>query len=90
MLPGIKRLAAIHPNTDQKDPKTRLQEWLQGQRQALPVYTVVDVQGEPHQQSFTVCCAVEGMDTITSVGTSCRRAEQAAAAKALEYLEQQS
>ena len=91
LLPWYQaRLDAIHPNTDQKDPKTRLQEWLQGQGQALPVYTVVDVQGKSHQQSFTVCCAVEGMDTITSVGTSRRRAEQAAAAKALEYLEQQS
>ncbi len=84
-------LSEIHLNTDQKDPKTRLQEWLQGRGSALPVYTVAQVCGKSHQQSFTVHCAVEGIPSlIVSVGTSRRRAEQAAAAKALQYLEQQS
>ena len=39
------RLDAIQPGVSQKDPKTRLQEFLQGRRNPLPVYTVTNIQG---------------------------------------------
>ncbi|MDO2949492.1 ribonuclease III [Aeromonas simiae] len=81
------RLEAIKPGVEQKDPKTRLQEILQGNRKSLPTYTVIDVKGEAHNQEFTVQCDVEGLQApLVGVGTSRRKAEQAAAQQALEQL----
>ena len=75
----------IRPGADQKDPKTRLQELLQGKRKPLPSYVVIKVKGEAHNQEFTVQCEIEGVDaTVIGVGSSRRKAEQAAAEKALE------
>ena len=71
-----------------KDPKTRLQEWLQGKGLALPVYRVEKVEGEAHLQVFTVTCEVRGFKLReTGVGPSRRRAEQAAAQAVLTILE---
>ena len=81
------RLDEIRPGADQKDPKTRLQELLQGKRKPLPSYAVVKVKGEAHNQEFTVQCDVEGLQApLVGVGTSRRKAEQAAAQQALEQL----
>ncbi|KJJ57261.1 ribonuclease III, partial [Vibrio cholerae] len=57
------RLEEIKPGASQKDPKTRLQEFLQGRRKPLPVYTVTNIKGEAHNQEFTVACEVAGMDS---------------------------
>lgn len=67
-----------------KDPKTRLQEWLQGRGHPLPDYTVLEVSGEPHDQRFSVRCDVPGL-AISAVadGSSRRRAEQEAAQRIL-------
>ncbi|ATG72851.1 ribonuclease III [Zobellella denitrificans] len=82
-----ERLSDIQPGVDQKDPKTRLQEWLQAKRKPLPTYTVVDVIGEAHNQKFTVHCLVDGLpEPVVGVGTSRRKAEQAAAEQALDTL----
>ncbi|MFA0084134.1 ribonuclease III [Vibrio sp. 10N.286.49.C2] len=79
------RLDAIEPGISQKDPKTRLQEFLQGRRKPLPVYTVTNIKGEAHNQEFTVSCEVMGLDKpVVGLGTSRRKAEQAAAEMALE------
>jgi len=81
------RLDAIQPGVSQKDPKTRLQEFLQGRRNPLPVYTVTNIKGEAHNQEFTVECKVAGVDKpVIGKGTSRRKAEQAAAETALEQL----
>ena len=70
-----------------KDPKTRLQEALQGHGLALPVYTLTSVAGDAHAQAFTVTCEVPtfGLAAVGE-GGSRRRAEQLAAAKLLELL----
>ncbi|MBU2897244.1 ribonuclease III [Vibrio hepatarius] len=82
-----QRLEAIQPGISQKDPKTRLQEFLQGRRKPLPVYTVTNIKGEAHNQQFTVSCEVAGIGTsVVGKGTSRRKAEQAAAEIALEQL----
>jgi len=81
------RLSAL-PAADQlKDPKTRLQEALQGRGIALPVYTLTAVAGDAHAQSFTVTCEVPvfGLAAVGE-GGSRRRAEQLAATKLLELL----
>nr|WP_240473448.1 ribonuclease III [Ferrimonas senticii] len=82
------RLNTIVPGQRQKDPKTSLQEYLQGRRKPLPVYDVLDITGDAHDQTFTVSCQVEGLtDAIVGKGASRRKAEQDAAAKTLELLQ---
>jgi ribonuclease-3 len=67
-----------------KDPKTRLQEFLQSRACELPQYQVVDIQGEPHCRIFLVECQVTLLNDKTSgQGASRRIAEQVAAAAAL-------
>lgn len=81
------RLAAIKPGVSQKDPKTQLQEWLQGRRLPLPSYEVLEVTGQAHNQRFTMSCSVESVEEkAIGVGTSRRKAEQDAAQKALEAI----
>jgi len=82
------RLARAAREVGLKDPKTRLQEALQGQGSALPQYTVVNLGGAAHDQSFTVECQVDGIPRpVTGFGTSRRKAEQDAASRALEELD---
>ncbi len=70
-----------------KDPKTRLQEWLQARRTAVPEYVVVAVAGEAHAQQFTVECRIPSFGVATrGEGTSRRHAEQQAAEAALAAL----
>lgn len=71
-----------------KDPKTRLQEYLQSHQLPLPQYTILAVEGEAHAQIFHVQCKVEGMDINTkSVATTRRAAEQQAAENFLIEIE---
>lgn len=82
-----ERLAAVSPGQVDKDPKTRLQEWLQSRRMTLPAYAVLGTQGDGHQQLFTVECRVESLHApIHGRGTSRRKAEQDAAEKMLAIL----
>jgi ribonuclease-3 len=70
-----------------KDPKTRLQEWLQGRGMPLPSYVVTAVHGRDHEQVFTVECEVREQNAhTTGQGQSRRRAEQEAAAAMLAVL----
>ncbi|MDD9176255.1 ribonuclease III [Aliivibrio finisterrensis] len=81
------RLDSIEPGVSQKDPKTRLQEYLQGRRKPLPTYTVTKIKGEAHNQEFTIECIVAGLDTpVIGKGSSRRKAEQSAADIALGQL----
>lgn len=80
------RLKTIQPGISQKDPKTRLQEHLQSRKQALPIYEVLDVKGEAHNQQFTMSCQIEGMAIVQGKGTSRRKAEQIAAEAMLNAL----
>ena len=57
-------LAEIKPGDNQKDAKTRLQEYLQGKHLPLPTYEVVNIQGEAHCQIFTVECKVKSVDKV--------------------------
>ena len=70
-----------------KDPKTRLQEWLQGNGFRLPIYGVQSVSGRDHEQTFIVTCTVEEKDAhTTGRGSSRRHAEQEAASAMLSVL----
>ncbi len=71
-----------------KDPKTRLQEYLQARKLDLPAYEVLDVRGKSHEQRFVVECRVPALDRASrGEDRSRRRAEQAAARAMLENLE---
>ena len=72
------------PSTLGKDPKTRLQEWLQSQRLAVPEYAIVGTTGEAHAQQFAVECRIAELSIVASgTGGSRRAAEQDAALQAL-------
>lgn len=74
-----------------KDPKTELQEWLQGRKLKLPVYKVVGTIGAAHKQSFDVECEIPELRlTERGIGGSRRAGEQAAAAAMLETLKQKA
>ena len=71
-----------------KDPKTALQEHLQGRKLALPRYSVQRTEGEAHDQTFTVECRVDDLGLVASgQGTSRRAAEQSAAEGLMAQLE---
>jgi ribonuclease-3 len=74
------RLSTLSPKTDNKDPKTQLQEYLQAKQASLPSYTIVEVSGEPHAQYFRVECSIDDLGNRTmGKGNSRRKAEQDAA-----------
>lgn len=83
-------LLTLEPKDTLKDPKTRLQELLQGKRLPLPEYTLTAAQGEAHNQTFTVECRIEGASVTVGHGQSRRYAEQSAASQLLELLEAKS
>jgi ribonuclease-3 len=70
-----------------KDPKTELQEWLQGRKMKLPAYTVAATLGAAHKQTFEVECEVVELGlSMRGIGASRRAGEQAAAAAMLMAL----
>ncbi len=78
-------MSALPAAAELKDPKTRLQECLQGRGFQLPAYTVLEVSGEPHDQRFRVRCEVHELAASAEAdGSSRRRAEQEAAQKLLD------
>ena len=82
-------LVEIDPAASCKDAKTALQEWLQGNKVALPTYSMVRALGEAHAQEFEVACEVPKYSLRTvGRGSSRRAAEQQSAALALAQLKQ--
>jgi len=83
----MERIASLPPHEELKDPKTRLQEWLQARGIAPPEYVVTDVSGAAHARSFRVDCSIGELELKgAGSGTSRRRAEQDAAAAILAGL----
>lgn len=80
-------LENLVPGQSTKDPKTRLQEWLQGRKKPLPRYLLLEATGAAHDQRFEVACEIDYLPLrTTGHGTSRRLAEQAAADNALKAL----
>lgn len=81
------RLDNLTLDDTEKDPKTRLQEYLQSIKKELPKYDVTKVTGEAHDQVFTVVCQIQGLSIrTTGEGSSRRYAEQRAAKRALKLM----
>ncbi|MCX7258501.1 MAG: ribonuclease III [Polaromonas sp.] len=71
-----------------KDPKTQLQEWLQGRKMKLPLYRVASTSGAAHEQTFEVECEIAELSRAErGVGASRRAGEQAAAAAMLVFVQ---
>jgi ribonuclease-3 len=77
-LPAVEQL---------KDPKTRLQEWLQARGRPLPRYELEFEEGMPHAKTFYVSCRLEDDSRSEAQGNSRGAAEQAAAAAMLEIVQ---
>lgn len=74
-----------------KDPKTELQEWLQGRKLKLPMYRIVGTTGAAHRQLFDVECEIPELALVErGIGASRRAGEQAAAAAMLASLKAQA
>ena len=85
------RLESLPDVDELRDPKTRLQEWLQSRRMSLPEYELVTSSGRAHKRVFEVECSVEEASLITTGrSTTRRKAEQLAAADMLAQLETRS
>lgn len=70
-----------------KDPKTQLQELLQGKKLPLPAYKIIKIEGAAHEQIFFVECRVNGLGNVAvGAGSSKRRAERNAAELFLKEL----
>ena len=78
-----------HMRAAEKDPKTALQEWLQGRRMQLPQYTVSAITGAAHKQTFEVACMIPELKLgAKGTGPSRRAGEQAAASAMLALLKE--
>lgn len=70
-----------------KDPKTRLQEYLQARQLPLPSYEVHSITGKDHKQVFKVSCKVSLYEQVfNGQGNSRRKAEQDAASQVIHQL----
>lgn len=84
------RLSTVVNASVIKDAKSLLQEWTQAEKYSLPVYEIIQVTGQAHQQTFEVSCRVQELDfEAIGISSSRRRAEQAAAQQFLEKLREQ-
>lgn len=73
--------------SDQRDPKTRLQELAQSRGPQLPLYEVLDQHGPSHAPVFRVKVTLANGDTAEGEGNSKRAAEQAAASALLSKVD---
>jgi ribonuclease III len=87
----LYKAVEINPQMDAigKDPKTELQEWLQGRKMKLPQYRVIGTLGAAHKQSFDVECEIPELRLCErGIGGSRRAGEQAAAAAMLQTIKE--
>ncbi len=82
------RMQNLSLGDEHKDPKSRLQEYLQGKGEPLPNYELLAVTGEGHAQHFEVQCCLKGVSkNYRGAAKSRRKAEQAAATVVLSDLQ---
>lgn len=83
-----EKLQSIDASANLRDPKTRLQEFLQANKNSLPSYQVEQTTGKSHDQVFTVSCKLTDLDLQSDgKGSSRKKAEQQAAQKLIDKLD---
>lgn len=85
-LPRIVDESAV---THTRDPKTRLQEWLQRDGSVTIRYTITNESGQAHDMHFEAEVSVDGKPLGRGEGRSKKEAEQMAAGVALERLQEE-
>lgn len=86
-----ERLTSIDVDEVVKDPKTQLQELLQGRKQPLPIYSVNEVKTDASPPEFEASCQVALLKKLViAQGSSHRKAEQKAAERALTLIAEKS
>lgn len=81
------RLKNLPDEDELKDPKSRLQEFLQSRGLDLPEYSLISTTGDAHRQTFTTECKIDSLNIKTEgVATSRRKAEQLSAASAYKQV----
>ncbi|SMF35873.1 RNAse III [Alteromonadaceae bacterium Bs31] len=82
-----EKLDSLEPDSNQKDSKTRLQEFLQERKRPLPTYAILQRLGVSHSPAFEVSCDIGGgLEPTTAIASSKRQAEKLAAEKMLKCL----
>ncbi len=82
-------LLSISEHSNFKDAKSQLQELMQKRGMKLPTYSILETQGEDHEQEFSVECSLPDMSvTGLAVANTRRNAEQKSAALVLEQINQ--
>ena len=69
------------------DSKTRLQEYSLKKFKILPVYKLISYTGPKHKPNFKISVKIRDNKIVYAVGSSKKKAEQAAASKLLENIE---
>ncbi|MDD2863443.1 MAG: ribonuclease III [Methylococcales bacterium] len=81
------KLKSLSLGNGQKDPKTRLQEFMQAKKLDLPQYELLTASGLAHEQTFKVQCKISLLPQPSiGAGVTRKGAEQAAAEILLELL----
>ena len=81
------RIQVLDPKSEHKDHKSMLQEKLQAMKQQLPEYSLIRSEGN-HSKSFIVQCSIKSGEIVTQAsGKTLRVAEQQAASKALQAMQ---
>ena len=81
------RIQVLDPKSEHKDHKSILQEKLQEMKQQLPEYSLIRSEGN-HNKSFIVQCSIKSGKIVTQAsGKTLRVAEQQAATKALQAMQ---
>ena len=82
-----ENLLMIEENTDPKDPKSKLQEYLQKRNLQLPTYSIKLNGSKEKKVDFKVLCEVEGLNlSATGRGKSRKKAELNSAEKILNKI----
>jgi len=86
-----ERFSNLPDSEPVKDPKTSLQELLQGRGHGLPDYQLLQSYGEAHSKTFVIGCEIDALGLkVEAQGSSRRKAEQSAAAAILDQIEKLS
>lgn len=78
----------VAPSALAKDPKSRLQEWIQSELGVTPRYKTVLTEGPDHARFFTVQVSADKIPYGVGRGRSKQEAAQSAAAMALHHFDQ--
>lgn len=91
LLPRLEQAVThILSTAADRNAKTELQEYLQAQSNITPTYRVLEASGADHARHFIVGVYQEKTLLATGEGSSTQKAEQIAAARALEQIEMEN